>query len=365
MNFSKIIEDTNNAAVVIREQLEPAEGFPSIIYPPSFARPKEESGGSQHLMFPYRSESGDMRTACYLDTVASQFNRIENSFAYDPYRHLVADVRVKWEEQETPLVHIGHRIADAAVRFARGEVDLSKLITDYDRGYIHGLASFSAMSCLGGYWDSRGSGIRAPRLVQSSVVAYDVTEARHGFSYKPAFSYEGLGLSGTKTQNNESKSAEGFGHHSSRANLGGVHVGEHTKIVRMTTFNLSVLRAWNENPVNTKAVEYLYALGLVALSMPIRQAYRQGCLLVRREGTELRSEVRCYTGGSVPMSIDHDDAKKYAAKMAKSVGITGETIMMTFDPELAKEALQGKKVKSDAKNGNSKTKANGKGKKAK
>lgn len=366
-----ILENENCAAIISKEQLQPAEGFPSVVFPSSHGVRETngdgDKGGSAHIVFEYE-EGGQKYVACYLDTPASQSNRIEAMLQQPAYAGIVPDVRVRYGDQEKSILEVSHRVADACVRFAKSDIDVGAAISAYDAGDIEPLSLFSPMSVLLGFWDSRASQVKGPRLIQGAVRAFRVSPARQGFSYRPSLDYtelvdhlDGKGASAKLIK--AAKSQVGMNSHSEEAKLAGVAVTPDSEILRSVIVNLSLIRGFRRSS-SSKVIDYIYSLAQLALTMPIRQSYRQGCLLVRREGSELRTDVRTYDGTDVsPFLVSHQEAIKEAKTAAKRLGIGGETIYFDFDSAVAADKLieamasqEGEDTTEKSKNGKKRSK---------
>ena len=173
-------------ALVIREHLMPVEGEDGIVFPPTFAAAEDKSkfaGG-------YNIDSADSGTnVCIIDTVGSQANRLEPLFAEPPYRDLIPQVVIKAGSREVNLLEAGHRAGDAIVRCTELQADLKEAFEASLRGDAEPLAKIAPTSIVFGVWDSRDTQAKMPRLVSSSIRAFNVSRLTRAAQYVPATEY--------------------------------------------------------------------------------------------------------------------------------------------------------------------------------
>src|SRR5579862_5646716 len=98
----------------VREQLEPAMGKESVLFPPTFAPPEDRKDDPPSYVV---DETSAGRVAL-IDTVGSQANRMEPLFKRAPYSQLVPKAAVRIGDREIDLLDAGHRAADAVFRFS-------------------------------------------------------------------------------------------------------------------------------------------------------------------------------------------------------------------------------------------------------
>src|SRR5690242_2368019 len=98
------------AAVKLRQKLEPIDPTEPL-KPPSFAGDK--NGVPRYIIYP----SIDGRKDAVLDNAPSQANRIEPLFAASG---LIPEVTVEIDGKQVSITELGHRSADAAIRFSTG-----------------------------------------------------------------------------------------------------------------------------------------------------------------------------------------------------------------------------------------------------
>ena len=155
-------------AIVLREPLESVEGPDGVVFPPTFAPPKGEVPN-------YVIDDTSAGKVALMDTVGAQANRIEPIFKEAPYAGLVPRASVTIGTREVNLLDAGHRAADALVRFSSVRATLSDAFRSLaDTGDASKLAKLAPTSLVFGVWDSRDTGVKLPRLVSSTVRAFQV-----------------------------------------------------------------------------------------------------------------------------------------------------------------------------------------------
>ncbi len=314
------------AAIAVRIHFRPADGPDGVVFPPTFA-PAEGSAAQTSGYVLDQLPSG---LSCLMDTVGSQANRMEAIFKAEPYSALVPHVTVRAGSKTVDLLDVGHRAADAIVRYS----DLSKQVNDAftawaSEGDAMGLAKLAPTSLVFGVWDSRETQAKVPRLVTSTIRAFDVVPLSRAGQYLPAVDYAAEGLLDAKISAEE-QSKLGLLHapHSGR---GGVLVrGGIRRDALLSLVALRDLRA--KEAAQTRPLRrYVLGLGLVALTAPQRAQLRQGCLLVKDASKPPSSMLVFADGKDEPISIDHEEALRYATDMAAQFGV-GPSVSATFDP---------------------------------
>jgi len=161
--------DINKVAIVtVRQTLEPA--FPdSPIKPSTFP---DADGKGKYIL--YANNGG---TDAVIDTHQSQANRIEPAFDNSG---LIPDHVIKVGEDTVPLTHVGHRVADAAVRFSDRAEIVASALTAFAKGDSLPLAKLAPTTLVFGTWDSRtnsgATGVKVVRQFNSEIRATNVTE---------------------------------------------------------------------------------------------------------------------------------------------------------------------------------------------
>ncbi|MCI0675394.1 MAG: type I-U CRISPR-associated RAMP protein Csb1/Cas7u, partial [Phycisphaerales bacterium] len=120
----------------------------------------------------------DGTNVCLVDSVGSQANRIEPLFAQERYADLVPQILVTFPEKgiRLNLLFANHRAADAIVRCSAYEQELRVAFQERLRGNFENLARFAPTSLVFGVWDSRDTSAKVPRLLASTIRAFNVRE---------------------------------------------------------------------------------------------------------------------------------------------------------------------------------------------
>lgn len=371
-----LLSHTGPAAIVLKQWLKPVGG--DVIFPPTYANPSQKKGDppvynidrfgetvqlgkrftrfekAQTFMDDTRIEQGRERSVCVIDSIPSQANRIEpvigrvTDKAGRPVRlvpTVVISAMVGGEEQEVNLLDAGHRAADAVVQLSSLRDEITKAIKARTRGDSTPLAKVAPTSLVFGMWDSRESGVKIPRLLNSIIRAHDVIELRRSSQFNAALDYEAAGVVPGK---GEKKLSEvGMDGAPATFQHGGIEA--RGGICRDASLNLCTLRdivSTNEE-LTAKLQRYVLGLSLVAMTYFDGKSLnlRQGCqlvavpekpmtrTLVNADGTETAFEIDCYS------------ALAYAEAAATDFGIGPDITDAKFDPKRAKAAL--KKTKKD------------------
>ena len=327
-------------AVTMREPLEPVLGKDAVIFPPTFAPSVKGDAPPNYVI----DETSQGKTAI-VDTVGSQANRMEPLFKEEPYSKLVPRAMVKvGTAREVNLLDAGHRAADALVRFSSQKSVLSEAFRAISESRDFApLAKLAPTSLVFGVWDSRDTGVKVPRLIGSTVRAYDVEPLTRSAQYFSAFE-----KSETETlgQTQEFLSEQGLSHAIGSRGPGGVVA--RGGIRRETVLNLVALRALaTKSPEATRALQrYVLGLALVALTAPLELFLREGCLLVPSESEPaVRNEVS-RSGKRVPFSLNADSALEFAQAATTDFVVGKDWEKASFDDELVKAAANVKIAKA-------------------
>jgi CRISPR-associated protein Csb1 len=331
--------DNNDGPVALhlKQDLLPVEGEGAVIFPPTYA----DIGYNIDTL-------SDGTRVCTIDSVGSQANRIEPIFKLPPYSQLVPQIDIAYgNENKISILDAGHRLGDAIIRTSKSDTfDLPgatrAAFDEYLRGDATGIARLAPTSLVFGVWDSRDTQAKLPRIVQSVIRAWDVSELKRSAQYNPALDYPALGVF---TEEDKQK-AEGRAE-SPLARRGFVHVpaaGEHGGIVargairRDVTLNLLALRRLNG--VNGTALRrYILALALVAAIEPIDGFLRAGCLLTLDPACDTEWKLVHRDGSREPVTFDRATIKDYAQTSTEAFG-RGPDRLVRFDPVLAKEDVR-------------------------
>ena len=328
------------AAIVIREPLVPVEGADGVIFPATFAAAEDKRvfPGGYNIDPP----EGD-KNVCLVDSVGSQANRIEPIFAKPEYAGLVPQVVVAAGEKSVNLLEAGHRAGDAIVRCTPLQKTLQEAFKSVLKGDAMKMAKLAPTSLVFGVWDSRDTQAKLPRLVASTIRAFDVQKLTRSAQFNPAADYIGLGLLEDTTDKKlrDGYSERGFIHVPATGSPGGVIAKG--GIRRDATFSLAALRllaAGDDLNQTLKLRRYVLGLSLVALTAPPRTYLRQGCNLVPDIDNPRKTTIVNADGSREDFRLTHEQAIAFARLAAKDF-VIGEAQLVKFDSDLAKKDLAG------------------------
>lgn len=347
--FDRLLQDDGPAALVFHRHLLPVEGKGAWIFPPTFAKSEaaddeEEGAGGTYQIDPLPDDP--RRNVCLIDSVGSQANRMEPIFKRPPYAELVPERLVVMKDGDVVnLLDVGHRAADAAIRFSKKlgpqmweAFDLMRKKRD-----CSALVRLAPTSVVFGVWDSRGTGVKIQRIVRSVIRAYNVTQAKRRATYQAAYDYTTNALINTEhdkgTGKNNPLSQEGFKYALAPEGHGGIKAD--SDIRQEAIINLVALRTLTSD-MNLK--RYLLGLSLVALSYRDQQCFnlREGCLLraASKEDYDGNWKSANFDGTDKPENIPHELALAYAKKVSISIEITKPNERDTFDRDTAEAWLK-------------------------
>jgi CRISPR-associated protein Csb1 len=328
------------AAIVIREPLVPVEGADGVIFPATYAAAEDKKvfpGG--YNIDPPEGE----KNVCLVDSVGSQANRIEPLFAKPDYAALVPQIVITAGEKSVNLLEAGHRAGDAIVRCTPLQKTLQDAFKSLLRGDALPMAKVAPTSLVFGVWDSRDTQAKLPRLVASTIRAFDVQRLTRSAQFNPSADYIGLGLlhDATDKKVKDAYAERGFIHVPATGSHGGVIAKG--GIRRDVTFSLAALRllAAGDDTKQTLALRrYVLGLSLVALTAPATTYLRQGCNLVPDIDRPRTFTLVNADGIRTELSLTHDQSIAFA-KLAAKEFVVGESQNVTFDPDLAKKDIAG------------------------
>lgn len=330
------------AALVIREFLEPVEGPDGVLFPATYAAAEDKKvfPGGYNIDPP----EGD-KNVCLVDSVGSQANRIEPMFGKPDYAHLVPQISVKAGDKSVSIFEAGHRAGDALVRCTPLQKELQDAFKAVLKGNAEPLTKIAPTSLVFGVWDSRDTGAKLPRLVASTIRAFDVKELRRFAQFNPATEYvnDKLLEEPTDKATKDAYAERGFIHvpvtkrestHGGVIATGGVR--------RDAILSLAALRllAVGGDAEKTLALRrYILGLSLVAFMSNASTYLRQGCNLVPSEKPRVFNLVHS-DGKREAQKLTKDDALKYATAAAKAFGVEkGKEVV--FDSKLAVADIKG------------------------
>jgi CRISPR-associated protein Csb1 len=356
-NFDAWLADSGPAALVIREYVMPVEGHDGVVFPATFAATEDKTFKGGYNI----DELPDGKNICLVDSVGSQANRIEPLFAKKEYAGLVPQIVVRAGEKRVNLLEAGHRAGDAIVRCSALQQELQSAFKAVQKGDAEPLAKIAPTSLVFGAWDSRDTQAKLPRLIVSTIRAFDVRRLTRSAQYVPATEYENDGLldEAADKRTKEAYAERGFKHVPASGSHGGVIATN--GIRRDASLHLSALRLLNAGEDDRKTLplrRYILGLAITALTYSPSRYLRQGCNLVL-DPDKPREFVEVYSDGRRrDATLTHDDALAYAKAAAKAFDIDpGRKIDHRVNPDREVEfnkALAKKDVGSDTGDGGTK-----------
>lgn len=344
--FDKWFEDTGPAAVVLREHLIPVEGADGVFFPATYAPQLGAEKDKEKFQGGYNIDVFDEKSnVCLVDSVGSQANRIEPLFTKDGYTDLVPQVVVTFPSKglRLNLLNANHRAADAVIRCSAFEIELRTAFQEVLRGNAEKLAKFAPTSLVFGVWDSRDTSAKLPRLLASTIRAFNVRSHTRSANFLTQMTIDLAKLDILPGAD----SKEGFANALASKAPGGVQLMPHGTIRRDVTVGLAALRRLavleadgTLSADRTKALRrYILGLALVALTAPQECYLRQGCNLVPDIEKPREFKVVKLDGHRDDLTLSHDDALAYARAAAKAFNVwAGDT--KEFNALIAEKAAE-------------------------
>ncbi len=340
--FNSWADDRNGpVALHLKQRLLPVEGEGGVIFPPTYAANETRS--------PYNIDTlSDGTKVATIDSVGSQANRMEPIFKAaptgepeNPLAKLVPQIDIAYDgnERTVSILEAGHRLGDAIIRSTPLQQEAQAAFREFlDASDATKLAKLAPTSLVFGVWDSRDTQAKLPRIVQSVIRAWDVSELKRSAQYNPALDYAALDVfSEAEKQKAEGKAGaplaeRGFVHVPATGTHGGVVA--RGDIVRDVTVNLVALRRLRgEN--GEKLRRYILGLCLVAAAEPIDGFLRAGCLLTPDPAVRAKWEVVKRDGARDEIALTAGAALSYAEK-AEGDFKKGPDRAVSFEKERAK-----------------------------
>ncbi len=328
------------AALVIREFLEPVEGPDGVLFPATYAAAEDKKifpGG--YNIDPPEGE----KNVCLVDSVGSQANRIEPIFAKPEYAHLVPQIFVKAGEKSVSILEAGHRAGDAIVRCTSLQKELQDAFKAVLKGNARPLAEIAPTSLVFGVWDSRDTQAKLPRLVASTIRAFDVKRLKRSAQYNPSTDYIGDKLLEETTDKalKDSYAERGFVHVPATGSHGGViAIGGVRRDATLSLAALRLLSVGNDAEKTLALRRYILGLSLVAFTAHASTYLRQGCNLVPIEKQPREFKLVHSDGKRLDQKVTPPDALNYATDAAKAFGV-GAGKEVVFDTKLAQADIKG------------------------
>ncbi|SLN77783.1 type I-G CRISPR-associated RAMP protein Csb1/Cas7g [Oceanibacterium hippocampi] len=332
-------DDPNGpVALCLKQALVPVEGEGGVIFPPTYA----------DIGYNIDTLSDGTRVAT-IDSVGAQANRIEPIFRQPPYADLVPQIDIVYGNEKTlSIMDAGHRLGDALIRCVEADkatgFDLRKAAQDafqalLDRNDATEIAKLAPTSLVFGAWDSRDTQAKLPRIVQSVIRAWDVSDLHRSAQYNPPIDYAALDVfsdAEKEKQEGNPKSPlaqRGFVHVPAGKSHGGIVA--RGPINRDVTVNLVALRRLGGDTAE-KLRRYVLGLSLVAAAAPLDPFLRQGCLLVPDTRSPAEWTLVARTGERRPIGLSEEIAYSHAKSAASDFGV-GESRSLSFSKARARE----------------------------
>jgi CRISPR-associated protein Csb1 len=340
--------ESGPAALTLREHLVPVEGPDGVLFPATFAASEDKTFAGGYNIDTFT----DGTNICLVDSVGAQANRIEPIFMKGEYAALVPQVVID-AGRKVNLLEAGHRAGDAIVRCSSLQEVLQQAFKAAGKGNCEPLAKIAPTSCVFGAWDSRDTQTKLPRLIASTIRAYNVKKLSRSAQYVPATGYVTDGLlddpAGDKKLQDQ-YAQRGFVHVPASGAPGGVIATG--GIRRDATLHLAALRTiFAADEARTLALrKYILGLAITAFTYSGSGYLRQGCNLVL-DAEKAREFKAVYPDGRrEDVAVTHTEALAFAKAAAVAFGV-GESQEVPFDKERAKADLSGdgtKKAKAKA-----------------
>ncbi|HRE87618.1 MAG TPA: type I-U CRISPR-associated RAMP protein Csb1/Cas7u [Myxococcota bacterium] len=323
-------------ALHLHQELLPVEGRGAPFFPATFAMDSKYN----------IDELADGTKVALVDSVGSQANRMEPLFLEPEFAELVPQIDIRYgtePHQKVSLLEAGHRLGDAVVRCTELADEANAAFLALDRGDATLAARLAPTSLLFGAWDSRDTGVKVPRIVQSTIRAWDVSRLTRSAQFNPALDYAAIQAMDPEDQmkKDEQKAwaERGYLHVPSTGDHGGIIAKG--PIRRDVTLNLIALRRLKGRPEEDLR-RYLLGLALIAAGEPMDPFLRQGCILVPDAEVPARWTLIERTGARDQVLWDSGAARQFAREAARGFGVQkGREVR--FDAKRAKADVKGKK----------------------
>lgn len=344
--FDEWLSSTGPVALAISEPLEPVsaeeDAAKRVFFPPTYADP----GGDKKKPY-YVIDDSPSGPVCLIDSVASQANRMEPLFKgarKKELRTLIPRVTVTAGDRVIDLLDLGHRAADAVIRFSDQGENLRKAFLDYrDKGDASALAKIAPTSLVFGAWDSRGdaqesrgTGTKLPRIVESTIRAYGAHPLRRASTYITA-----LGPEDQEKLGVEGSSEEGLQNALAQAPGGIVATGGIKREAILNFTPLRALRAGVDGGATLVLQRYILGLALVSFLASSESYLRQGCVLVASATEPAKKQIVWRSGKREQLVLEEDDAIGFALLAASDFKV-GDSVAAVFDPKRIKPKKKAK-----------------------
>lgn len=337
-----LTDDSDAAAIVARQALQPALCDDAVIFPSTFGATENNNDGGYNI-----DRFDDGRNVCLIDSVGSQANRIEPLFKNADMAALIPNPEIKAEYKSgkvemVSLLDLGHRAADAIAKSTPELNDrLSDAFKSWDEGDHEPMARIAPTTVVFGAWDSRATQVKLPRLISSVIRAENVDRLTRSAQYETiAGNLHGVNVG----KNASAASNAGLAHVPSKGHGGVIARGSIYRDIQLYLVPLRRLRSvdGSDDDSNLRLRRYIFGLCIAALTA--RQDYylREGCQLIPKE--KINWTLRDFDGGSDNFAVTREEALEYARAAAADFGV--ETPdgygQLTFDGDLATNLMNNK-----------------------
>ena len=332
-----IADGSDKAALVVVTPLEPVEGKGAAVFPPTYPKPPDWDVEKQGEWIGYDvSDDG----TCLMDTVGSQGNRLEPIFMRPPFDKLVPQVEIEVEPLRKNLLEAGHRLADASIRFANMAERKGVFLAVREGNYVP-LAKVNPTALVHGVWDSRETGVKIPRVLDSTVRAYGVQARTRSAIYQPLVDYVAKKIVDKKEISSSDKiatdkmSAVGLSHAPSVRTHGGITADRIERAIIISFARIRQLAAPTAEET-MRLRRYILGLTLVQASARVDELFqlRQGCLLKEAGAPSWKVKSYAFDSEDEDAVTSPGDALRYAEIAAERFGV-GESMDLQFDPKAA------------------------------
>jgi len=239
------------------------------------------------------------------------------------------------KRSHSSILEAGHRLGDAVIRCTElAESAQAAFRAFLDQDDATEIARLAPTSLVFGVWDSRDTGAKLPRLVQSVIRAWDVAELTRSATYIAPLDYRSLGVFDEKEEEKKKDLSErGYLNAISNDTHGGVVASG--LIRRDVTVNLVALRRL-KGEGTALLQRYILGLCLTAATADQDGFLRVGCLLCSDPDKPTETTLVWRDGRRETVVLTPDVALAYAKAAADAFGVAAPP-SVTFDEKRAKD----------------------------
>jgi CRISPR-associated protein Csb1 len=262
-----------------------------------------------------------------------------------PYSRLVPQIEIKAGNKTINLLDAGHRAADAIVRYSGLGSKLREAFDSYQQsGDATELAKIAPTSLVFGAWDSRGTQAKLPRLVASTIRAYNVVELKRSAQFFPPLDYvkeELFDDDFLETKFKDTTIGSYFGLKAAPAGRGPGGIIVRGDIRREAILSLVTLRAIGPKGEKGEALRrYVFGLALVAMTYDRPHDLRQGCLLVSDPDKPLVWELVAHNGKRQSFTPESEAALTFAQQAKDAFGVDKDDTYEFLDRQKARAEIE-------------------------